>query len=467
MNISISNSSDDAQYFCQLLISLSAVKDSSHNLTNLAFHGVDWELMQLQCLASLLDNNSNIKQLEFQRNMFGLEGLFVLSEMIGRNTGIKVAIFSECQLESIGAKLIASALTRNETLEELQMWEDSIGTKGAEELSRMIEVNSTLKLLLVLDKNYITATPIISAVLSRNRAMEVHIWSKDNGDRSSKVVEFIPETSTLRIYRLDPSGCQRVACALGYNTTVKTLDMTGVWLKSRWAKEFRGVLEQNKSLRHVILSRTGLQDKAVVYVAAGLFKNKYLESLQLDANWFGGTGIEHLLCPLSRFSVFQSQANTTLKSVTFGGGKTKIGRNGLVAILRMLESNQTVVQLGICDDSSMKPDDFVKIFRSLKRNATLRYLSLKRCGGVAGDLVLQAILETLQVNPWIEEIDLCGTPLQIAGKANKIYEKLGQNASLVQENDLLDDHLPMDMPACCRVFLCGQEFAGNKLQYQT
>ena len=466
MSINISTDTDSVQYLCQFLTLLSAQRERRRGLTNLAFHGVEWELMQLQSLSSLLDNNLSIKQLEFQRNMFGTEGLFELSEMLGKNTGIRVAIFSECQIESIGAKLLASALTRNETLEELQLWEDSISTRGAEDLSRMIEVNSTLKLLSLFDKNYITATPIISAILARNRATEVHIWSnsKDSSNRSSKVVEFIPETCTLRIFKLNSSGCGRVACALGYNTTVKTLDMTGIRLNSKWAKEFRGVLEQNKSLIDVILSRTCLEDKAVVYVAAGLFKNKHLENLQLDANWFGGTGVEHLLCPLSRFSVFQTQANTTLRSLTFGGGKTKIGRDGVVAIMRMLETNQTIVRLGICEDTSMKPDDIIKIFRSLRKNATLRYLSLKGCKGVDGELVLQTILETLQVNPWIEEIDLCGTPLQIAGKTDGIYEQLGKNNSLIQEKDLLDGHLPMDMPACCRVFLCGQEFAGNNLK---
>jgi hypothetical protein len=64
----------------------------------------------------------------------------------------------------------------------------------------------------------------------------------------------------------------------------------------------------------------------------------------------------------------------------------------------------------------------------------------------------------LEVNPWIEEIDLHGTPLHVAGKTDRIYEKLCQNGSLVLPNDFLD--LPLSAPTCCRVFLCGQESAG-------
>jgi hypothetical protein len=70
-------------------------------------------------------------------------------------------------------------------------------------------------------------------------------------------------------------------------------------------------------------------------------------------------------------------------------------------------------------------------------------------------------MNTLQVNPWIEEIDLHETPLHVAGKTGQIYEKLGQNGSLVLPNDLLD--LPLSAPTCCRVVLYGQDLAGAVL----
>ncbi|KAL0926593.1 hypothetical protein M5K25_002832 [Dendrobium thyrsiflorum] len=458
ISINISTKGNSIQEFCQILTTLLA-QESRCTPTNLAFYCISWEMKALQSLTSLLDNNSSIKHVEFQKNIFMAQGMFELSDMLGRNKRIRSIIFSECQIKSIGASLLASALMKNDTLEELQIWEDSIGSDGAEELSRMIEVNSTLKLLLILDRHFITATPLISAVLARNRSMEVHVWTRDATDKNLKIVEFTPETSMLRIYKLNTSGSQRIACALGLNTTVKTLDMTGIKLKSNWAKEFRQVLEQNRSLKEVKLSRSSLRDKAVVYIAAGLFKNKSLEKLALDGNRFSGVGVEHLLCPLSRFSALQNQANTTLKSVTFGGEVTRIGRGGVIAILRMLDTNQTIIQLSINDDTSMKAEDVVRIFKSLEKNPTLRFLSLRGCKGVNGELVLQTIMGTLQVNPWIEEIDLAGTPLQIAGKTDVIYDKLGKNGSLVPENELLAD-MPLTTPKCCRVFFCGQDFAG-------
>lgn len=461
-SININISDDSRPLFSYLLTVLGTSNKANSSLRNLEFHQVKWELQQIHNLGLLLKTNTNIKQIVFRRNRFNTECLHELSEILKRDSVVKEIMFSESGIGSVGASLLASALKVNNCLEELQIWEDSIRSKGAEELSKMIEVNPTLKLLTIFDSSSITATPLISAVLARNRAMEVHVWSGEQGEKSSKVVEFVPENSTLRIYRLDVAGSCRVACALGWNSTVKSLDLTGVRLKSRWAKEFRWVLEQNRSLKEVNLSKTCLKDKGVVYVAAGLFKNQSLGSLYLDGNWFSGIGVEHLLCPLSRFSTLQCQANITLKSVTFGGGKTKIGRDGLAAILQMLMTNQTVTRLGIYDDGSLRPEDFVKIFKSLERNASLRRLSLQGCKGVSGDLVVQAIMETLQVNPWIEELDLARTPLQNSGKTEGVYQKLGQNAKTETEaeTDLLKD-TPMVVPKSCRVFLCGQEYAGK------
>lgn len=435
---------------------------SQTSLRTLEFHRVSWGRDQVRDLLAVLDKQSNIKQVNFHRNNFDEQCLSDISELLKRNATIKELVFSESGIGYLGSSLIASALMINETLEELQIWDDSLGSKGAEELSKMIEVNSTLKLLIILDTSPITATPLISAVLARNRSMEVHVWCGEKREQSSsKVVEFVPGNNALRIYKLDDSGACRVACALGWNSMVKLLDFTGVKLKSRWAREFRAVLEQNRTLKQVKLTRTCLKDKGVVYVAAGLFKNLSLECLEVDGNWFTGVGVEHLLCPLSRFSALQNQANTSMRSLTFGGGKTKIGRVGLQAILKLLETNQSLTYLGIHDDESLRPYDFISIFRGMERNATLKWISLMGCRGVAGEKVLEAIMNTLQVNPWIEEIELERTPLQGEGRTEKIYLKLGQNGRADQiEADVLKD-MPLTAPQSCRVFLCGQDFAGK------
>ncbi|KAI3496860.1 hypothetical protein L1887_39238 [Cichorium endivia] len=460
-SIHINISNDSHFQFSNILTLLSS--KTQILLQNLEFYQVEWQMEEMRSLEVLLGGSSNVKQLVFKTNRLNADCMAGLSKILRKNESIKEIILSESRIGSFGATLIASALKVNSCLEELQIWEDSIGSKGAEELSKMIEANSTLKLLTIFDSSSITATPLISAVLARNRSMEVHLWSGEHGkNNSSKVVEFAPESSTLRIYRLSTSGACRIAGALAWNTTVKSLDLTGVRLRSRWAKEFRWVLEQNRSLREVNLSKTCLKDKGVVYVAAGLFKNRWLESLRVDDNRFSGIGVEHLLCPLTRFSSLQIQANVTLKSITFGGRRTKIGRVGLIAILQMLSTNQTVTKLGIHEDQSLKPQDIIRIFKNLERNASLKCLSLQGCKGVDGDLVLKTIMETLQVNPWIEEIDLARTPLQNCGKAEGIYLKLGQNAKSEPEPevDLLKD-MAMTVPKSCRVFICGQEFAGK------
>lgn len=414
-------------------------------------------------LRRLLEDNSGVRQVVFRRNRLSNECLVELCCVLRTNRGIKELMFSECGIGSVGVGLIASGLKTNDSLEEFQVWEDSIGSKGMEELSKMVEENTTLKLLSIFDSNSVTVTPLISAVLAMNRNMEVHIWNGENGGKSSKVVEFVPGNSTLRIYRLDINGACRVANALGLNSTVKTLDMTGIRLKSRWAKEFRWALEQNQCLREVKLSKSHLKDEAIVHIGAGLFKNKHLQSLFLDGNLFTGIGVEHLLCPLSRFSTLQLQANITLKYVTFGGRKNKIGRDGLAAILHMLTTNETLTHLGIYDDHSLRSNDIVRIFRSLEKNASLTHLSLHGCKGVDGDMVLQTIMGMLEVNPWIEDIDLSGTPLQNSGKADRVYQRLGQNGNTDLEPQVDSLDMTLTEPKSCRIFFCGQEYAGNNI----
>ncbi|XP_044382955.1 protein TORNADO 1 isoform X3 [Triticum aestivum] len=467
LRIHICTDQDGVNFLLEFLHHLVDSKESYRGVTNLLFHGIEWQPEAIQLLCSYLGPGSNVKQVEFQKNVFSTKSavaLVPLSEMLQRNNTLKAVVFNDCRIGAAGATLLASALAKNRSVEEFQVWEDSMGSKGAEELSKMIEVNYMLKLLIILDNNSIPAAPLISAVLARNRRVEVHIWGRSRDTRGGmnncKIVEFLPETGNMRIYsNINSTGLQRVACALAWNTTVTTLDMTGVPLKSRWTKELREVLDRNRSLKVVKLTKCCLRDKAVVYIAAGLFKNKYLESLTLDGNRFGGVGLEHLLCPLSTFSPLQTQANSTLKVLSFGGERTNIGRYGVAAILQMLETNQSLIQLAICDDASLRSSDVVNIFTTLQRNATLRILSFRGCKGVEGEAVLQTIMNTLQVNPWIEEIDLHETPLHVAGKTGQIYEKLGQNGSLVLPNDLLD--LPLSAPTCCRVVLCGQELAGK------
>ncbi|GKC52642.1 protein TORNADO 1, partial [Tanacetum coccineum] len=458
------NVSNNASFeFANVLKLVSTSSKMRLSLEALEFYQVEWEREEMRSLEVLLDGSSNVKKVLFKRNKINVECMEMLANILKKNVVVKEIMFSESRIGSYGASLCASGLKVNTCLEDLQIRDETIGSKGAEELSKMIEANSTLKKLTIFDSSSVIAAPLISAVLARNRSTEVHVWSggSDNDD-NSKIVEFTPESSMLRIYRINVSGACRVACALGWNTTVKSLDLTGVYLKSRWAKDFRWVLEQNRTLKEVNLSKTRLKNKGVVYVAAGLFKNKSLEILHLDDNRFNGVGVEHLLCPLTRFSSLQMQANVTLKSLIFGGKRTKIGRDGLIAILRMLSTNQTLTRLGIYQDQSLRPQDIIEIFESLKTNVSLKCLSLQGCKGVDGDFVLNSIMETLQVNPWIEEIDLARTPLQISGKADVIQQKIGQNENTGHEVevDLLKD-MPMIAPKSCRVFICGQEFAGK------
>ncbi|KAK3032491.1 hypothetical protein RJ639_037304 [Escallonia herrerae] len=181
LNISISK--DTLVKFSHLLTVLATTKNTQLSLQNSEFHQFQWELQQVRNLGIFLESNSNVKELVFRKNRFNVECLSEISEILKKNGVIKEIMLSESGIGSMGAGLLASALKLNSSLEELQIWEDSIG--GA---VKVIEANSTLKLLTIFGSNSITATPLISAVLGRNRSMEVHVWSGEHEKKSSKVV---------------------------------------------------------------------------------------------------------------------------------------------------------------------------------------------------------------------------------------------------------------------------------------
>jgi len=456
LNINIPEFRKNDESFLELLQAL----NENATLKSLDFNRVRWSIHEVRELCNVVKRSSSLKRLSFQQSYLNSDGVKMLADMLRENSIVKELNFSESSIGPTGALAIASALKINECLEELRIWEDSIGSKGAEELAKMIEVNSSLRRLTILDMQSIAAYPLVSATLGRNRNLELQIWNSESKVKPAKVVELIPSNKVLRIYRIDTSGSYRIACALARNNTIENMDISGNHINSKCAQEFRRVLQENRSLKHLNMSNTGMSAKSVYYIASALFSNHTLQSLQLERNPMGGEGIERLLCPLSRFKPGQQQANTSLKFLSIGGPQNKMGSYGVSALVQMISTNQSLLKFAINDDGSMGAADFIKILVALQRNAALKSLSLKGCKGVAGDAVLEAIMDTLQVNPWLEEIDLNGTPLQASGKTDSVHQRLGQNANAEPQIDFLKD-MPMTAPKTARVFFCGQEFAGK------
>lgn len=89
------------------------------------------------------------------------------------------------------------------------------------------------------------------------------MWNRESKVKDAKVVELIASNKVLRVYRIDTLGCYRIACALGCNTTVENLDTTGNHIISICAREFKRVLEEKRTLKHLNMSKTSMSDKGV------------------------------------------------------------------------------------------------------------------------------------------------------------------------------------------------------------
>jgi hypothetical protein len=97
---------------------------------------------------------------------------------------------------------------------------------------------------------------------------------------------------------------------------------------------------------------------------------------------------------------------------------------------------------------------------SLENNQSLRELGFLGCHHVGGADVLGKIMDLLRVNPWLTQIDLGGTPLQLEGQAAQVRAQLERNA---QDYMKVVRGMPRVPPKFTKVFLCGNAYSGKPL----
>jgi hypothetical protein len=139
-----------------------------------------------------------------------------------------------------------------------------------------------------------------------------------------------------------------------------------------------------------------------------------------------------------------------------------IGGDGaaIKAIAEMLRTNISLTKFSIEFDDTLKPSDVCTILSSLENNQSLRELGFHGCDHVGGADVLGKIMDLLRVNPWLTQIDLGGTPLQLEGQAAQVRAQLERNA---QDYMKVVRGMPRVPPKFTKVFLCGNAYSGKPL----
>ena len=205
---------------------------------------------------------------------------------------------------------------------------------------------------------------------------------KDKTSIETKTVLFQPHNSgaeTVPVGQVtnDPSSIPKISLSydfyadlaqvLQYNTTLKTLHLSGRMLCVDGAKALAQALIANSTLQHLTLHRTLIGVEGVSAIACALRNNTALLELTISHTNIGDDdGAKSLANALSH--------NLTLKKLTLSS--TMVGNKGVIALAQALCDNsalQQLILLSLCPDIT---SGYIELAKALCQNSSLQELDL-------------------------------------------------------------------------------------------
>ncbi len=315
-------------------------------------------------------------------------------------------------MSNAGASL-GSMLAINSTLDSLKLNSTDLGPNGVEALLQPLTGHATARpgnkssTHLTIGgscfKMLQGAGEAIAHMLRTNDTLTHFRFPGDNELEPSdvcKILESLQKNQTL--LHLDLFGCKGVK---GPDVSAKMMDLFRI----------------NRSLNHIDLSDTPLEQSDVCKILESLQKNQTLHSLRLHAC----QGVK--------------------------------GPNVLAKMMDLFQMNRSLRDIDL-DGTPLEQSDVCQILESLQKNQTLRRLDLSQCDAVKGPDVLAKMMDLVRMHPCLMEIRLDRTPLEREGQAAQVQAQLENNA---KDYMAILRGMPRVPPKFVRVFLCGNAYSGN------
>jgi hypothetical protein len=218
------------------------------------------------------------------------------------------------------------------------------------------------------------------------------------------------------------------------------------------------MLKNNRTIKSLQLETSHVIKIGPASLGAMLSVNSTLEILVVIVPYCSSeTRLEGVLAPLTGHDG-KPPLNKSLKKLTLR--QWDIRQGGARAAAQMLRTNDSLTHLGLQLAKFSDPSDVCTILESLETNETLHTLDLSGCKAVGGDGVFAKMMDLLRANPWLKEIDLSGTPLELDGHAVQVKAQLEMNS---RDYMAVVKGMPRVQPKFARVFLCGDGYSGNRL----
>jgi len=312
------------------------------------------------------------------------DGVEIVCEKMANNCVLKnlTLLNLEGRMSNAGASL-GSMLAVNSTLDSLDLGNTDLGPNGVEALLEPLT-------------GHATARP-------RNKSL-THLKIGGDGIQMGQgageaIAHMLRTNDTLTCFRivygngLEPSDVCKILESLQRNQTLLRLDLLGgQGVKGPHVSDkMMDLFRMNRSLTHIGLGETPLEQSDVCKILESLQKNQTLRSLVL----FGCQGVK--------------------------------GPDVLAKMMDLFQMNRSLTKINLAD-TPLEQSDVCKILESLQKNQTLRSLDLFGCEGVKGPDVLAKMMDLVRMHPCLMEINLYDTPLQREGQAAQVQAQLENNA---------------------------------------
>jgi len=171
------------------------------------------------------------------------------------------------------------------------------------------------------------------------RSVEAH-FGREAAQIIADAMKYNTSVTYLRLgNNICDGGVEQLSYMLGYNRTLKVLDLSGnSSISARGVTFLANALKKNTTLTTLILSKTNVKQKACVALSSMLAVNKTLTTLDVSCNNIGDRGVKALL-------EFIRKSNHSLTTLSIANNIiTSAGANVLAETVR---DNTTLTSIDI------------------------------------------------------------------------------------------------------------------------
>ena len=276
--------------------------------------------------------------------------------------------------------------------------------------------------------------PITEAIQTNTSLTKLNLsdmlyYTEQNGSALSKMLQINKSLThlDLSMNRLSDSGARCIFDGLQHNIALVNLNLRECGITATdpdTARSLTDMLQVNKSLKHLDLSKNRLSDSGTHCIFEGLQNNTTLVYLNLSDTRIAvsrsltkmlkvNKSLTHLDLSWNRLSdsgarcIFEGlEDNTTLVNLNLSHTDTVIKNTDTVsAIIKILQANKSLTHLDLSNHFSYSHQMIPCIFEGLKHNSTLRYLDLHAVTGIT-DIHAEHIAQTLQSNCTLQTLDV-------------------------------------------------------------